>query len=261
MEKIAAWVGIGALAVLCSACVTRSICADGQCDSFRTLPMHGKFNGELKTLWDHDHRRMIVLEDFSFTDQHGNVFTAKKDTLINGASIPRIFWSFVGSPYTGCYRRASVIHDAEYAKIGTCYLEKGKGNPECDRKRQEADDMLYNASLADGCVEMTGMLFYSAVSLFGKDYLLADKKINCDQQDCNKVVADLDDKTRNLIDNIRSNPETLNIVEKLKKDDGFVLDAVVGGPAVKVMMAPSSRGDVRTRRPTRIIDEYLKTLK
>ena len=30
---------------------------------------------------------------------------------MDGASIPRFFWRFIGSPFIGRYRRASVIHD------------------------------------------------------------------------------------------------------------------------------------------------------
>ena len=34
--------------------------------------------------------------------------------ITDGASIPKLFWSFIGSPFTGLYRRAALIHDYLY---------------------------------------------------------------------------------------------------------------------------------------------------
>jgi hypothetical protein len=35
---------------------------------------------------------------------------------VDGTSIPQMFWWVIGSPYTGDYRRAAVLHDAAYFK-------------------------------------------------------------------------------------------------------------------------------------------------
>ncbi|WP_040433763.1 DUF1353 domain-containing protein [Chlorobium ferrooxidans] len=54
---------------------------------------------------------MKLLEDFSFIDPDGKVWCAPKDSVINGASIPRPLWSTVRLPYTDDYHRASIVHD------------------------------------------------------------------------------------------------------------------------------------------------------
>ena len=35
----------------------------------------------------------------------------RRGRVVDGASIPSVFWSIIGAPYTGKYRDASVIHD------------------------------------------------------------------------------------------------------------------------------------------------------
>lgn len=41
------------------------------------------------------------------------VWIAPKGSVIDGASIPRIMWSLVGSPFSGSYKRSAAIHDVE----------------------------------------------------------------------------------------------------------------------------------------------------
>ena len=71
----------------------------------------GCFQGTVKTEWLSDGRTMKLLEDFSFIDCEGLTWLAPKGRSIDGASIPRFAWSIVGSPFSGRYRKASVIHD------------------------------------------------------------------------------------------------------------------------------------------------------
>jgi hypothetical protein len=54
---------------------------------------------------------MVVLNELSYFDSAGKVWTARAGSVVNGASIPRPFWNLIGSPFCGRYRRASVIHD------------------------------------------------------------------------------------------------------------------------------------------------------
>lgn len=53
----------------------------------------------------------VVKEDLTFVDPDGLEWTAPAGATVDGASIPRALWSIVGSPFTGDYLRASVIHD------------------------------------------------------------------------------------------------------------------------------------------------------
>jgi len=115
----------------------------------------GTFSGNPKTEWltddKDDDRNMILLEDFIFTDANGKVWPAPKDSVINGASIPRPLWSSVGSPYTDDYRRASIVHDIA-----------------CDNKnilRKDADVMFYYACLAGGCSKAKASILYAGVRI------------------------------------------------------------------------------------------------
>lgn len=56
-------------------------------------------------------RKAKLLEDFTYVDSEGDKWTAKKGAIVDGASIPRAFWSLIGGPFDGDYRNASIIHD------------------------------------------------------------------------------------------------------------------------------------------------------
>lgn len=113
---------------------------------------NGSFSGNPKTEWlcQHgDDRNMCLLETFWYIDPQGRRWEAPKGAITNGASIPRTLWSSVGSPYTGNYRRASIIHDIA---IRTPAIV-----------RSEADTMFYFACLAGGCMLMESKLLYAGV--------------------------------------------------------------------------------------------------
>jgi hypothetical protein len=71
----------------------------------------GEYKGTVKTEWLDTDRKMKLLSDFSFTDPNGMIWLAPKNRDIDGASIPKLVWSLIGSPFSGKYRNASVIHD------------------------------------------------------------------------------------------------------------------------------------------------------
>src|SRR5262249_47392881 len=83
---------------------------------------HGQFSGEPETLWltqeGTDDRQMRILQDFSFKDPSSKKWPAPVGSVIDGASIPRALWTLVGSPYTGDYRRASIVHDVACDEAG-----------------------------------------------------------------------------------------------------------------------------------------------
>src|SRR5947207_3005769 len=75
---------------------------------------YGEFIGDVEAKWlveNGQDRRMELLHEFSYIDTSGKRWTAPNGWIIDGASIPRFLWTLVGSPFTGSYRRASVIHD------------------------------------------------------------------------------------------------------------------------------------------------------
>src|SRR5262245_30471791 len=72
---------------------------------------YGKFLDELNVSLSGDGRRMTLLNDYRFRDPKGEIWLAKQGSIVDGASIPRVFWSIIGGPLNGPYRNASVIHD------------------------------------------------------------------------------------------------------------------------------------------------------
>jgi len=71
----------------------------------------GKFEGPLSVTFCDDGVHVQLNEKFAFIDSTNQRWDVPKDTIVDGASIPRILWSLIGSPFTGKYVKASVIHD------------------------------------------------------------------------------------------------------------------------------------------------------
>ncbi len=126
---------------------------------------HGTFSGNPRAEWlvdpqdpaDPRDRCMQLLEDFWYDDPAGRRWPAPKGSVVNGASIPAALWSTVGSPYTGPYRRASVVHDVACAAA--------HARPDPDGRRAEADRMFYHACLAGGCSWSQAELLYAGVRI------------------------------------------------------------------------------------------------
>jgi hypothetical protein len=117
----------------------------------------GGFVGEVQTEWLRHKgadRHMRLLSDFTFIEQSGKKWVAKKGTLIDGASIPKILWRW-GPPFVGDYRRASVVHDA-YTNWN------GRTEPWRDTHR-----MFYYGCRADGVSYLKAKLMFAAVYIFG----------------------------------------------------------------------------------------------
>jgi hypothetical protein len=99
-------------------------------------------------------RKVQVIDDFTFTEAaNGTVWEAPSGSLVDGASIPRVLWSLVGSPFTGDYVYASIVHDVA-----------------CDTRTRPWRDthyMFYLACLAGGTRRGRAKLMYLAVRNFG----------------------------------------------------------------------------------------------
>jgi hypothetical protein len=114
------------------------------------------FIGDVVTKWLHtpgSDRKMKLMQDFTFIDSKGTTWTAPAGHEIDGASIPQFLWSTVGSPFTGDYRRASVLHDYE-----------------CDRKihpHKVVHRLFYDAMICDEVNPIRAKYMYQAVRLFG----------------------------------------------------------------------------------------------
>jgi hypothetical protein len=111
------------------------------------------FIGNVKAKWLRDGRKMKLIEDFSFVDANGKVWEAPKGSVVDGASIPRIFWRSVGPPFVGKYRRASVLHDV------AC---KEQTEP-----HEDVHKMFYDAMLCDRTPQKKAKIMYDVVKTFG----------------------------------------------------------------------------------------------
>lgn len=125
----------------------------------------GHFEGKVKVEWlqgKSAERRMQLLEEFSYIDPKGKRWVAKKGYVTDGATIPKVFWSFVGGPFDGQYRDAAVIHD-QY----------------CDSKTEPSTDVhriFYYANRASGVSELKSKILYAAVRIGGPKW---GGKSNC----------------------------------------------------------------------------------
>jgi hypothetical protein len=112
----------------------------------------GTFSGRVAVEWltgQNPERDMRLIEPFTFTDANGKIWHVPAGTIVNGASIPQVFWSFVGSPYTGNYRRASVVHDH------FCVMKT--------ELWQDVHRMFFFAMVAGGVSELEAKVLYSFV--------------------------------------------------------------------------------------------------
>ncbi len=71
----------------------------------------GRFEGRVVAKWLDDGRDMRLVEPFAYVDAADAHWLAPADAVVNGASIPRAFWSVIGGPFAGRFRNASVVHD------------------------------------------------------------------------------------------------------------------------------------------------------
>ncbi len=115
---------------------------------------NNSFSGEPSAIWLTEpgpDRRMKLLVEFIYRDPRGRFWRAPINSVVDGASIPRALWTSVGSPYTGDYRRASIVHDVACATPGV--------------NRKLADKMFYEACLCGGCSILLAKLLYAGVRI------------------------------------------------------------------------------------------------
>lgn len=78
--------------------------------------MTSKFTSPLIVSPLTDGKRWKLIEPFSYyvDKKDGIIITVPAGFISDGASIPRIFWSIIGSPWTGKYISAAILHDYLY---------------------------------------------------------------------------------------------------------------------------------------------------
>lgn len=101
-------------------------------------------------------RKMSLLNDVTYVDPGGTKWTAPKGYATDGATIPPVFWSFVGGPFSGPYRDAAIIHD--------WYVET------MERTSEDTHRVFYYASRAVGLCEFEAKRLYLAVLVGGRKW-------------------------------------------------------------------------------------------
>ena len=96
---------------------------------------------------------MKLLKPVYFRDGAGRTWQAPAGAWLDGASIPRFFWRVVGSPYSGRYRAASVVHDY-YCNVQT-------------RPSPEVHHVFWEMCLASGVGRWSAFWLWLAVRMFG----------------------------------------------------------------------------------------------
>ncbi len=142
------------------------------------LPVHsgennkGNFLDDLVLKDTGDGRRFQLMSQFRYTDPRDITWVVPTGEVVDGASIPSALWSIVGGPWSGKYRRASVIHDYFFRT-----------------KKYDSDAVhrvFYDAMITDGVPILKAKTMYYAVLRFNdrweqKSYLgdCGGGKINC----------------------------------------------------------------------------------
>ena len=179
----------------------------------RVARAQGSFEGRVVVEWvvgQAPERDMRLVEAFTFIDGTGKRWSVPAGVVINGASIPRAFWTLVGSPYTGNYRRASVVHD-HYCVT--------KSEPWRDVHR-----MFFNAMVAGGVTETEAKVLYAAVYAGGPRWKKqitksAGKEIALTVPETAFVSSDVQDSTN---DWIRATNPSLEAIEQTLDQDVVV---------------------------------------
>lgn len=122
----------------------------------------GKFVGPIRTEWKSRGREMELMEDVYYIGPDGYEWLAPKGDVIDGASIPRAFWTLIGGPYEGPYRFASVFHDVGCSRRFATW--------------QDVHYMFYTAMRANGVPEKQAKIMYAGVYRFGPRWTVLNPK-------------------------------------------------------------------------------------
>lgn len=126
-----------------------------------TSALYGTFHGRVVTIWldsAHEDRRMQLHHDtdLQFERASGEVIPALPLLEFDGASIPMFAWALIGSPFTGKYRKAAVIHDT------LCFVK--------DRPAKECHWIFREMLRALGVGRVRARLMYVALLIGGSKW-------------------------------------------------------------------------------------------
>lgn len=167
-----------------------------------------------------DRPEFELSEPFHFDDPDAKRWAVPARTVVNGASIPQVFWSIIGGPFEGDYLNASVIHDY-------FFVTKTESSEATHR-------VFYLGMLAKGVPTWKAKAMYWAVSTFNDSWQarqVVRPVTRCEAAVC---TTSMELVTENVVTQTidLSDPEVAAlavskfnaVVRTLKTTDGNVLD-------------------------------------
>lgn len=132
---------------------------------------------------DGNRPRFKLVNEFTFIDPNEFKWVVPEGyEPLDGASIPKGFWSIVGGPFSGNYFKASIIHDY-YSQIKT-------------RTDHDTHRNFYYAMRAGGVPQYQALPMYLAVVAFGPKWKNGIRRRQCLSEDNNiscNFVPDAED--------------------------------------------------------------------
>lgn len=185
--------------------ITGTVTADANQGRFLSLP---------KTEWLPGGRDMKLTEDFVYIDPMEIAWLAPKDSVVNGASIPRAFWTSIGGPFEGKYRNASIVHDVACEKMA--------------RPHDEVHRMFFHACVAGGVSERKAKKLYWAVAKFGPKWAQVEKTRVVFQMDIegNPTAVDVVDVKTELVESENPTKADLEWAERYFAEQDPPLDGI-----------------------------------
>jgi hypothetical protein len=124
----------------------------------------GRFSGDPAVVLLKDGQKVRLAAPFHFSGPTGVDWSVPAGVVVDGASIPQQFWSFIGGPFEGRYRNASIVHDY-YCDVRT-------------RSWRDVHRVFYDAMIAGGVERTKAKIMYFAVWRFGPRWEIVNQGNN-----------------------------------------------------------------------------------
>lgn len=188
-----------------------------------------------------DGRRFILEKEFDYADPRGRLWKAPPGSIIDGASIPKPFWSIIGGPYEGLYREASIVHD-----VACCAQTE---------RWQDAHHMFYNAMRCSGVGFVEAKIMFYAVWVGGPRWktLRPQTPATCTSQLHVDAVLE-----KNIIEAIKS--RDLSQLEAEAVARPFVTNRQMTGEDVSRVLAELKGRDLRPEERAIIAQSVVETV-
>ncbi len=136
------------------------VCSWSQVVEGQELPTSpkGRYIGSVIVQLLPNGRSVKLLKTLTYVDPTGTEWVAPEGAIVDGASIPQAAWSFIGGPFEGPYRDASIIHDV------ACEQRT--------RSSRKVHEAFYYAMLTSGVSPAKAKVMYAAVYHFGPRWVV-----------------------------------------------------------------------------------------